>query len=281
MISDFIEQDLQRRLALDEVIPLNLRTLAKEYGTSVSPVNTAVKMLIDKNILRRKANGRLEVCQVPKNVATEIHQQHPDIQLQTVQNQLISWSLQGEDRVLREEAMEQHFQIGRTALRRIFFQIAQTGIISHAPRKGWRLRGFKEQDLMDYLNVRVNLELLAVDLAQDKLDQVILQDYLDKNRDSTTLPDENFHDYLIRCAQNHYIQSFFDTHGPFFWAIFSWEDLDPASTKRTLQQHRKVLRHLIAQRWDEAKTALADHILYNHTFLLKNLRQLKSESFGK
>ena len=281
MISDFIEQDLQRRLALDEDVQLNLRTLAKEYGTSVNPVNTAVKKLIDKNILQRKANGRLAVCQVPKNVATEIDQQHPDSQLQIVQNQLIKWSLQGEDRVLREEAMEQHFQIGRTALRRIFFQIAPTGIISHAPRKGWRLRGFKEQDLTDYLNVRVNLELLAVDLAKDKLDKAILQDYLEKNRDSTMLPDERFHDYLIRCAENHYIQSFFDSHGPFFWAIYLWEDWGPAITKRALQQHRKVLRHLIAQRWDEAKMALADHILSNQAFLLKNLRQLKSESFGK
>ncbi|MEM7133881.1 MAG: GntR family transcriptional regulator [Chloroflexota bacterium] len=281
MISDFIEQDLQRRLALDEDVPLNLRTLAKEYGTSVNPVNTAVKKLIDKNILRRKANGRLVVYQVPKNVATETDQQHPDSQLQIVQNQLINWSLQGEDRVLREEAMEQHFQIGRTALRRLFFQIALTGIISHSSRKGWRLRGFKEQDLTDYLNVRMNLELLAVDLAQDKLDRVILQDYLDKNRDSMTLPDESFHNYLIGCAENHYIQSFVDTHGPFFWAIFSWEDWDPAITKLALQQHRKVLRHLIARRWDEAKTALADHILDNRSFLLKNLRQLKAESLGK
>ncbi len=281
MISDFIEQDLQRRLALDEDVRLNLRTLAKEYGTSVSPVNTAIKALIDKNILQRKANGRLEVCQVPENRVSEATQEHPDHQLQTVQNQLISWSLQGEDLVLREEAMEKHFQIGRTALRRIFFNIAQTGILSHVPRKGWQLRGFKEQDLSDYLNVRVNLELLAVDLAQEKIEEAILQDYLEKNQGSTRLPDESFHDYLIACSENYYIQSFFDTHGPFFRTIFSWEDLDPASTKRTLLQHRKILRHLIAQRWDEAKAALADHILYNHRFLLKNLRQLRSEALDE
>lgn len=278
MISDFIEQDIQRRLALEEAIPLNLRTLAKEYGTSVSPVNTAVKSLIDKNILQRKANGRLKVSQVPKGVDPEALQHHPDHQLETVQHQLVLWSLQGEDLVLREEAMEKRFQIGRTALRRIFFHIAQTGILSHEPRKGWQLRGFKEQDLTDYLNVRVNLELLAVDLAAERLDQTILRDFLEKNQGSTRVPDESLHDYLIACAENHYIKSFFDAHGPFFRTIFSWEDLDPASTKRTLQQHRKILRHLIAQRWDEAKASLADHILYNHTFLIKNLRQLRSET---
>lgn len=278
MISDFIEQDLQRRLALDEAIPLNLRTLAKEYGTSVSPVNTAVKSLIDKNILQRKPNGRLKVSRIPQKVEPVASQQHPSHQLETVQHQLVLWSLQGEDLVLREEAMEKHFQIGRTALRRIFFQIAQTGILSHEPRKGWQLRGFKEHDLTDYLDVRVNLELLAVDLAADRLDEAVLRDYLKKNQGSTRIPDESFHEYLIICAENHYIKSFFDTHGPFFRTIFSWEDLDPPSTKRTLQQHRKILRHLIAKRWDEAKGSLADHILYNHTFLIKNLRQLKSET---
>ena len=281
MISDFIERDLQRRLAIDEAVTLNLRALAKEYGTSISPVNTAVKALVAKNILQRKTNGRLEVCQVQADSVTTSVPRHPNDQMQAVQNQLIIWSLQGEDRVLREEAMEQHFQIGRTALRRIFFQIAQTGIISHAPRKGWRLRGFREQDLMDYLKVRVSLELLAVDLAQHKLDRAILADYLEKNRNSTTLPDERFHDYLIACAENRYIQSFFDTHGPFFWAIFSWEDLDPDSTQRTLQQHCEILRHLIAQQWDKAAFALSHHILYNHSFLLKNLRQLKLETLDR
>ena len=277
MISDYIEQDLQRRLAFNEAISLNLRTLAKEYGTSVSPVNTAVKALIDRNILQRNANGRLEVCQLSKRDLPEPTQQHPDRQIEIVQNQLIHWSLQGEDLVLREEAMEKHFQIGRTALRGIFFHIAQTGILSHTPRKGWQLRGFKEQDLTDYLNVRLSLELLAVDLSENRLERAILQDYLEKNQGVTRLPDESFHDYLIACSENHYIKAFFDTHGPFFRAVFCWEDLDPVSTRRTLEQHRKILRHLIARRWDEAKADLADHILYNHTFLLKNLRHIRAD----
>ena len=74
-----------------------------------------------------------------------------------------------------------------TALAGLLFDKSFTGWLvaafcEHLPRRGWQLRPFRQADLDAYIDMRVTLELKALDLAWPRLVDEELQAILDGNR---------------------------------------------------------------------------------------------------
>ena len=94
-----------------------------------------------------------------------------------------------------------------SAIHNILHRLAGEGMLDHIPRRGWRLRRFRQDDLQAFLDVREVLELKALELAGPKLDANELQRMLNANtlpRCSADPPriDESLHDYLVKTAGN-------------------------------------------------------------------------------
>ena len=184
-------------------------------------------------------------------------------------------SLEGVPVLLREETTAEKYGISRSSIRQIFHRLAGRGILEHLPRRGWQLRPFRQADLDAYIDMRVTLELMALDLAWPRLVDEDLQAILDGNRlpakpNDRPICDNSLHAYLIEKSKNPFIADFFDRHGKYYDALFDWESLDREAQIQAVQQHREILEALLRRDRAAAEHALENHIRNNHPVLLAN-----------
>lgn len=277
-IASYIKNDLAARLLSGRELPVQLTfdSLAEHYQVSYSPVRTAVAELIDEGLLEKGLNRRLRASALPSAISrtqpTPKQPMPPSDPYKVIASDLVQLSLQGEPVYLREEATADKYDISRSAIRNIFHRLAGEGMLDHIPRRGWRLRPFRQDDLRAFIEVREVMELKALDLARRKLDAEVLKRILDANAPPTSPDarpqiDESLHDYLIATAGNAYIRDFFERQGRYHWLLFQWEDHDRAAAMATIRQHREILTALLTKKWSAARKALSHHILNNHPIL--------------
>lgn len=284
LIATYIKDDLSARLKSGHELPtqLTIDSLATYYEVSFTPVRTAVAELIDEGLLEKGPNRRLVVpaptgtrpISMPKPVPLPTRRVRPQDPYKTVAADLVQLSLNGKAVYLREEATAEKYEISRSAIRYTLHRLAGEGMLDHIPRRGWRLRPFRQKDLQAYIDVREVLELRALELARPKLVQAELERMLECNQfpespgDAPRI-DESMHHYLIDMAGNAYIRDFFERQGRYYRLLFEWEDRTQDVAIETVRQHREVLTALLERNWSQARKALSNHILNNHPLLTR------------
>lgn len=277
-LTKYIKADLIARLSRDELSPdaLTLAALSDHYQVSVTPIYHAINELIEEGYLYREKNRRLCVNQEKmsdaQTAAKSPQPAPPEDHFKRITDDLLTLSLNGESVFLREMASAKKYDISRTSLRNIFNRLAGDGMLEHVPRRGWKLRSFNQHDLDAFIEVRVVLELKALDLAKESLDKGVLEKILDGNQvpetDEEPLQiDNSLHEYLIKQSDNYYIISFFDRHGRYFDLLFLWESNDRDAAIQEIQQHQRILSALINEDWTTARKELELHLRSNHPIL--------------
>lgn len=279
-IATYIKEDLAARLSTGQELPaqLTLDALAEHYDVSFTPVRSAVAELIAEGLIEKGPNRRL-AASAQRNGRTSQKKprklpQPPCDPFEIVANDLVKLSFEGEPIYLREEATAEKYGISRSAIRNILHRLAGTGMLDHIPRRGWRVRPFRQEDLQSFLEVRELLELKALELARPHLIEKDLQALLDGNclptsRKEAPKIDNGLHAYIVEKAGNAYITDFFDRHGAYYDILFDWEDQDRDTAIETVRQHRDILSALLKKDWRAARKALSYHIRCNHPILGK------------
>lgn len=279
-MASYIRDDLTARLcsgAEDLSSQLTLDSLAEYYNVSFTPVRAAVSELIENGLLEKGANRRLTVCtaavrQQPVDGSVTSPPSPPSDPFLRISRDLVELSLKGEPVYLREEATAEKYDVSRSAIRNILHRLAGEGMLDHIPRRGWRLRPFRHDDLTAFIEVREVLERKALELAFPKLQNDKLQTMLDANTiaestEAAPAIDETLHEYIIARAGNVYIKDFFERQGRYYRLLFDWEDHDYQTAVETVRQHRDILEALLNRDINTAQDRLSHHILHNHPLL--------------
>lgn len=277
MLTEFILQDLKARLLAQENLParLTLPALAAHYRVSLTPVRLAVNALLAENLLRKQANGRLEIVPQPGilskrrlSVPPTLPPRSPQEWEAMLARELLLRSLRGSDEYMREEAMAQRFGVGRTVVRQVFSRLAGKGVLVHHPHRGWQVRTYDEADMRAYLVTREALELTALDLARPYLIAADLERMRQGNvpADGTESPrlDNELHRYLIEKADNVYLRDFFDRNGLYYTLLFDYAAPEASVLNEMAAQHREILTALLEEDWNAARAALSQHIRAQH-----------------
>lgn len=279
-LKNYIKNDLEVRLRSGQELPaqLTLESLAEHYQVSFSPVRIAIAELVEEGLLQKGANRRLvlntkKIKPLKRGKKSALPEPPADM-FEVITNEFVKLSLKGESVDIREEVTAKKYGISRSSLRIILNRLAGTGIIDHIPRRGWRLRPFRQEDMQAFLEVRELLELKALDLAKPFLVKEDLQKILDgnvipKSDSESVLIDNSLHEYIIEKAGNYYIQDFFQRQGRYYDILFDWEDQDRKTAIETVRQHQSILKALIKKDWRSARKALSYHIRDNHPILSK------------
>jgi DNA-binding GntR family transcriptional regulator len=278
-MADYIEADLKARIHAGSGLPpkLTLETLSRHYGVSFSPVRAAVRELIRDRFLRKHPNGRLEVsADPPRPARARRGVEAPADRERMLAADALRRSLRGEAVYLREEAAAAKYGIGRTVVRQVFGRLVGTGLLEHVPRKGWRVRPLRGEELDAYLEVRETLELKALDLARPRLVRADLERMLVKNEKGL---DNDLHRYLLEKSRNRYIQDFFNRHGAYFTTLF--DTLSAGAVREMAAQHRHVLQALLRRDWSGAREALAHHIRCQRPVVRRMMRRLAALPVAK
>ena len=231
-ITDNIKSNLRLQLQNYTKLPfkLTLGSIADFYSVSLTPVRQVISELIDEGVLVRKANGRLERKNTPKeDKAVDCHNKNINpvnsnaLLEEKVTTYIVQLSLQNHTDYLREEATAKMFDTGRTIMRQIFSRLEGAGFLQHVPRCGWKVSTLREKDMSDYIEIREILEVKALRLARPFFLKSELQSLLEGNIASSdpllVSLDNDLHNYWISRCDNRYIQEFFNRHGTFYTAV--------------------------------------------------------------
>lgn len=322
-LSDYIASDLEAKLRRGELslADLTLARLGKRYQVSFTPVRRALDDLVQRGLLVRGENGRVSIqpglCKPPADISASESRLTDDTRRdaaatpniappkevsdweRVLSGRIVRLSLLGKSIFLREESTAAKFGIGRTLLRQVFSRLSGRGLLQHVPRRGWRVRPFEPDDLADYIEVRVTLELKAMDLARPRIDVQTLADMLRGNTRGADLAeasgsaqpvtphplDNRLHEYFIDTAGNRYIRDFFERHGGYYNQVFDLAAPELQVVQAMAEQHRRILRAAIADQWLEAKAAMAEHIRAQlpivSRLIQQSTKELRKESFAE
>ena len=272
-ITDTIRQDLEHQIKAFHELPfkLTLESIANYYSVSLTPVKQVIDTLIEENIITKKANGRLERAKKRRGRQPAIKKPsiNPVVSINnkledTLTGYIVQLNLQNHEGYLREEATAKKYNTGRTVVRQVFSRLAGAGLIEHVPRCGWKVQGFREKDMLDYLEIRETFEVKALKLARPNFVKEELEYLLEKNVCSNNPKlvalDNNLHNYWIKRCDNRYIQDFFTRHSDCYNALFDYAALGNSIKTEMAQEHRDILENLIAKKWRLAEQALIKHI---------------------
>ncbi|HAK97303.1 MAG TPA: transcriptional regulator [Planctomycetes bacterium] len=282
-LTSYIAEDLRARIAAGGELPckVTLPALAKHYGVSLTPVRSAIARLVAGACLERLPGGRVSVIPVKRRAPRRAIRiapppTAPDWDRLLIQEVMLA-SLRREPVPLREEALARKHGVGRSVIRQSLGRLAGAGLIEHLPRRGWRVRSIREDDLTAYLEVREVLELKALGLARPHIRTADLLPMLAGNpavaHGRPAHLDNRLHDYLIEKSGNRYIQIFFRQHiAAYFTAAFDHAAPEAHVVAEMAAQHRAILEALIARQWARARETLVEHIRAQKPVLLRILR---------
>jgi len=281
-----IQRDLEARILSGRNVPgqLSLPALASEYSASVMPVRLAVKELVKDQLLIRLKNGRLAVN--PKkqgsspNVGESPVADSPNWH-ERVMNDVLAASLRGEAVELKVAAIAEKYQVSASIMHAILHRLAGEGIVDHLPRLGWRVRPFQSADLDAYTDVRVQMELLALDASRERLQVEKLRELLELNQPSkSNAPrriDNSLHAYWVKLSGNRYIQEFFQRHQAFYDLLLTHTVIRKHHVEESQASHRRILEALLRQDWMSAKRELTVDICRLSPLLKGTMERLKSK----
>jgi len=287
-ITRYIQDDLRARIRAGAEIPdrLTLAGLSGFYKVSMMPVRLAVEALVRERLLRREENGRLAVNAAERGdtraAASFTEPALPTERFDVISGDIVRLSLRGQSTNLRIAESAERFGISQSSMHTVFHRLAGAGMLEHVPRRGWRVRPFRDEDLDAYLEVRELLELRALELAWPRLVTTDLQDLLERNRpadaDSSARLDNSLHRYWVERSRNRYVQDFFDRHGAYYAVLYAHAVVGPKLINTLAAQHRAILQPLLKRRLKQAQTALAFDIRSLRSILKDAIRRLEETS---
>ncbi|MDP1562539.1 MAG: GntR family transcriptional regulator, partial [Pirellulaceae bacterium] len=68
--------------------------------------------------------------------------------------EVVRLSLRGQTTFLREQVWSDRLEIGRGLLRQMLSELAGLGFVEHVPRRGWQVRPFDANAMLQYLEIR-------------------------------------------------------------------------------------------------------------------------------
>jgi len=183
---------------------------------------------------------------------------------------------------LTDVALAEELRLSRTPVRHALDRLVQDGLIHADPRRGYWVRVFAAHDVHEIYDVRGSLEVLALRLAAPHLDVADLAAQLDTLRAVRARLDERplalflqsdltLHNLLIHASANGRLIRILAALRSQL-SVFQVRDASYLPRIETaLEDHERILRHLVAGEIEPAADALAVHIAHAKAGVLADL----------
>ena len=291
-LSEYIVNDLRAKMLAGVALPakLTLPALSRHYGVSPMPVRTALQELLAEKLLLKLENGRFAPASAADAGTMNRNSLSPDgirqspprampptDWLEALTNHVAGLSLRGTEMELPIAPIAEKFSISRSLVHTVFHRLAGIGLLEHLPRRGWSVRPFRERDLESYLQVRQSLEVLALELARDRLEPRELRRLLELNQPTEPARiDNSLHAYWVERSENRYVLDFFQRHHAYFSALVTHTTVKRKDVDESREGHRRILEALLRQDWNAARDELIVDIQRLRPLLQATIKRLSS-----
>jgi len=169
-----------------------------------------------------------------------------------------------------ETEVAQRLGVSRTPVRQALFRLEREGHVEVATRNGWRVLPLDFDRYDQLYDVRMILELAAVQRlcvqqpAPDlhELQTIWLVAPADRQRDPQVVArlDENFHEILMAATGNQELARIFHDVTERIRIIRRLDFTKPERIQHTYDEHAQILRTVLARRPEQAVMLLRSHI---------------------
>lgn len=291
-LTEYIRRDLENRILSGELDSkdMSLAALAGQYKVSITPLRLAVQELVDKGVIIKLPNRRLQANPLKvrnsefRRVVTVPPTQRDWSEV--LIKEVVHSSLSPNPVYLREDTLSKKYGVGRSIIRQVLSRFVGAGLIDHIPRKGWLAHPLRVEDMNAYLTVRETLERKALKLARTRLDMGevarIREVCKSGARGNLNDFDNSIHDCIISASGNRYIRQFFQQYvARYYTELFYFAAPETSVVEEMSNEHLGIIDALLARRWSEAEKRLSAHIFGQALVLTKLLGKEKAAEFGR
>ena len=169
---------------------------------------------------------------------------------------------------LKEIALAKEFGLSRTPVRDALRQLTRDGLVEISPAVGARIIAFGADAVEDVYDIRMALELLAVDIVGQALRLQPLTDLLerlrqaDRNNDIAEHAkiDALLHRYVIESTGRRYLLTVYDDMGRLMQRFRQLGFREPEVVARASREHAAFIQALLIRDVATARNVLEKHI---------------------
>lgn len=188
-----------------------------------------------------------------------------------------------------EREMSEALQMSRTPVREALVRLETERLVRLIPRRGFIVEPIEEEDLKEIFLIIQNLDGLATEIATSMItdDEIIqLEAIVEEQEDALankdlkkwTTSDENFHNLIIKFANNQRLSSVIETHSDqTYRARLLTIEHRPLPT-RSIIEHKAVISCMKAKDERAARTIMQSHRDRAQAEIIRTLKKIKNDS---
>lgn len=185
---------------------------------------------------------------------------------------------------LNEVQVAEQLNVSPTPVREAFRMLSSEGLVEIIPWKGVFVKSFSDAEVLEVYQCREALEVLAVELAIDKIEEKDLKELdnyiaLSKEIDDVSkLVDinTNVHKFIINKSGNTKLKFLIEILDDVLLHDRNVSAFDSIRRKEIVQEHLNLLNALKVKDLDKAKEAMRIHIRNGYNYIEEKIHQEKS-----
>ncbi|HEY0208093.1 GntR family transcriptional regulator [Acerihabitans sp.] len=174
-----------------------------------------------------------------------------------------------------EGDIARRMEVSRTPVRQALFRLEREGYLEVYFRSGWQVRPFDFRHFEELYDVRIVLELAAVQRLCERAQADVYPAQLDELRAAWMVPparqltacadasalDERFHNALVETTGNRQLTTMHWEVTEKIRIIRRLDFTQPVRIAATYQEHNAILQAILARQLPQAQRLLTEHIL--------------------
>lgn len=169
-----------------------------------------------------------------------------------------------------EDRYAEDFGTSRAPVREALYLLAIEGLIERVPRRGAYVKKYNKQDIKDLYEIRLALELIAINHIQIPLEesQVCKMDQIiesmetttrDKNQERYTQLNSEYHIQLIALSKSEVLRNLYTRLGSPLIALQKLSFLNIKDIENSLEDHKILWSLLLNGKKTTAEAVLKEH----------------------
>lgn len=194
---------------------------------------------------------------------------------------IVSGELAPGDKI-SERTLGDELHMSKTPIKAALERLEEQGFVTLAPQRSAVVRAMSDKEIADHYQLRSAVERLVVELVAGRLDQqqadLIEQTLLRQREIIDSSPelvgwaeaDYDFHLALARAAGNDEVIKIMSLmRDRLSWLVRAIVRRDPSAPMTTIEEHRRIFRHVLAGDVEQAKAAVELHFANGIQFMLE------------
>lgn len=206
-----------------------------------------------------------------------------DVVFQTLRQAILRGELEPGERLM-EIHLANRLGVSRTPIREAIRKLELEGLVVMIPRRGAIVASITEKDLKDVLEVRRTLEIMAGEMACDRITPELLEQLKSAGEEFRRLKDTNdftslaevdvkFHDIIYAATDNQRLITILNNLREQMYRYRLEYIKDEDKRKILILEHERILKAVRERKVADAKEAMREHIDNQEITVAKNITE--------